>query len=72
MQPEASAYNSKLVDADGLLNSLFDPSCRPSLRWLRQQQKARSVPYVRIGRLIFFDVEAVRNALTETMTVRAL
>jgi len=43
-----------LVDAPRLLEMLFpDPGCRPSLRWLRSNQ--RSFPHVRIGRLIFFN-----------------
>jgi hypothetical protein len=53
----------KLVDAKGLLNALFDESCRPSLRWIRDQQRRRVIPFVRIGRLVFFDVSQVRARL---------
>ena len=50
------------VDGPRLLELLFpDQACRPSLRWLRHQQKARRLPFVRIGRLVFFDTEQVRN-----------
>src|SRR5438093_6846364 len=52
--------NGKLVDARELLNELFSDECRPSLRWLRTQTKARAIPHVRIGHLVFFDVEMVR------------
>ena len=54
---------AKLVDAKGLLDALFDESCRPSLRWIRDQQRRRAIPFVRIGRLVFFDVSQVRARL---------
>ena len=59
----------KLVDAQGLLEALFDESSRPSLRWLRQMQAQRKIPFVKIGHLVRFDVEKVRKALDETCTV---
>ncbi|MCC5807419.1 MAG: hypothetical protein JJU00_13935 [Opitutales bacterium] len=62
---------SKLVDAQGLLNALFEEDSRPSLRWLRQMQAQRRIPYVKIGRLVRFDVDEVRAALAENSTVRA-
>ena len=52
------------VDGPRLLELLFpDEISRPSLRWLREQQKAKRLPFVRIGRLVFFDAEQVRNHL---------
>ena len=55
-----------LVDGPRLLEAIFpNPACRPSLRWLRDQQKRRAVPFMRCGRLIFFDVVHVRRALAE-------
>lgn len=59
----------KLVDANGLLETLFDKSSRPSLRWVRQMQAQRKIPYVKIGHLVRFDVEEVRQALSENCTV---
>ena len=53
--------NGKLVDAVGL----FSDDCRPSLRWLRTQTKARAIPHVRIGHLVFFDVAMVSAYLAE-------
>ena len=51
-----------LVDAPRLLEKLFpDPVCRPSLRWLRTQVAERTIPFVRIGRLCFFDTELVKS-----------
>ena len=60
----------KLVSAEQLLEQLFAPECKPSLRWLRSQTKAKSIPYVRIGHLVFFDVEMVRATLAGRNTVR--
>ena len=60
----------KLVRAKELLEQLFEPECRPSLRWLRTQTKAKAIPYIRIGHLIFFDLEMVRSALSCKHLVR--
>jgi len=54
----------KLVSAQQLLEQVFAPECKPSLRWLRTQTKARAIPHIRIGHLVFFDVQMVRAALT--------
>jgi uncharacterized protein YbaR (Trm112 family) len=59
-QPSAPA---QYVDAPKLLEILFAPECRPSLRWLREQQAARKFPSVKIGRLVFFDPAACKAAL---------
>ena len=53
----------KLVNAQQLLDLLFTPECKPSLRWLRTQTKAKTIPHIRIGHLVFFDVEMVRTVL---------
>ena len=60
----------KLVSAEQLLEQLFAPECKPSLRWLRSQTKAKSIPHVRIGHLVFFDLELVRTALTGRTVAR--
>lgn len=46
---------TRYVDAIKLLEILFDESSRPSLRWLRDQQRNRTVPFCKIGRRVFFD-----------------
>ena len=61
--PAIMNANQQLVDASGLLKALFEERCRPSLRWLRDQQKAGAIPCRRLGRLVFFDLEEVRAAL---------
>ena len=51
-----------LVDAPHMLEQVWpEPACRPSLRWLRANQ--RLFPHVRLGRLIFFNVEMVKRHL---------
>jgi len=60
----------KLVSAKQLLEQLFAPECKPSLRWLRTQTKAKAIPYIRIGHLVFFDLEMVRAALAAKRLVR--
>jgi hypothetical protein len=53
----------KLVGGEQLLDEVFAPECKPSLRWLRTQTKEKAIPHIRIGHLVFFDVEMVRAAL---------
>jgi hypothetical protein len=62
-----------LVNAEGLLKELFpDQNSRPSLRWLRTQQKSRAVPFVKLGRLVMFDPAQVREAWARKKTVNAV
>lgn len=68
---ENTHEGSKLVDATGLLEALFESDSRPSLRWLRQMQAQRRIPYIKIGHLVRFNIEDVRVALTDNCTVRA-
>jgi hypothetical protein len=57
--------DEKLVDAKGLLQDLFPESCRPTERWVRDRQADHSIPFMRVGRLIFFSPTQVRKALAE-------
>jgi hypothetical protein len=59
----------KLVDAEGLRLALFDPA--PSKRWIEYQTARKTIPYIKIGRLVRFDVAAVRAALGATCTIKA-
>jgi hypothetical protein len=53
-----------LVDGPRLLEILFPRTeCRPSLRWLRDRTARGEIPYIRLGRLIFFNPPRVRAAL---------
>lgn len=62
-----------LVGAETLLETLFpNPSDRPSLRWLREMQAKRLIPYKKIGRkIVRFDVAEVRAALDKNFHVEA-
>lgn len=65
----ATPADGQFVDGDTLLKLLFPESSRPTLRWLRDQQKSRRIPYAKIGRLVFFDPAEVRAAWRQKFTV---
>lgn len=48
-----------LVKGPQLLEMLFTPESRPSMQWLRAQVKAKSIPYLKRGRLVFFRPRTV-------------
>jgi hypothetical protein len=59
---------NKLVNAQTLLELLFDERSCPSLRSLRKWTKEQIVPSVRCGGLVFYDVEEVKAALAKQTT----
>jgi len=61
-----------LVDGPRLLEMLFpNPVCRPSLRWLKGQEKNHALPFMRIGRLIFYNPPRVMAAMeAKTLAVK--
>jgi hypothetical protein len=60
-----------LMDAVTLLDTCFHPASRPSVRWLRKQQKKRTVPFIKIGSKVLFDPIKFRQALAKNFTVEA-
>ncbi|HVU07822.1 MAG TPA: hypothetical protein VHG89_04685 [Verrucomicrobiae bacterium] len=60
--------NLQLVDGRKLLEIIFPADCRPTLRWLRERQKRREIPCVRLGRLVFFVPAQVRESLSKQWT----
>jgi hypothetical protein len=60
-----TTHETKLTDARGLLEEVFAKRGRPSLRWLRQQQKLNAIPHVKVAGKVFYDPAAVRAALTK-------
>lgn len=60
-----------LVNGDTLLKELFHQESRPSGRWLAMRTKDRSIPYKKIGRLVFFNVSEVRAVLERKNSVHA-
>jgi hypothetical protein len=62
-EKDTSNQNQHLVNGDKLLEIIFHEDCRPTVRWLRNQQKLRRIPFVKIGHLVFFSPAQVRAAL---------
>jgi hypothetical protein len=66
LSPEA------LVGAETLLEQLFPVKRdRPSVKWLKRQQSARVIPFLKIGHFVRYNVADVRAALARRCTVRA-
>jgi hypothetical protein len=60
------------VPGEVLLATLWpDEESRPTLRWLRKMTATRSLPFVRLGNRVWFDVQRVRRHLDKTFTVEA-
>jgi hypothetical protein len=51
------------IDGETLRVKAWDPKCRPTMRSIREWERKGLLPSVRIGRLVFFDLEEVRRAL---------
>jgi hypothetical protein len=52
-----------LVGKQGILVELFpNPADRPCAKWLDRQMRLRNIPYIRMGKLIWFDPPAVKAA----------
>lgn len=58
-----NSLGSRLVNAERLLEILFEPESRPSIRWVRMQQKTKTIPFFKIGHLVYFDPAEVKEAL---------
>jgi len=59
----------RLVDGAKLLEVLFDADNRPCLRWLGYQRSRRTIPYFKIGKLVRYDPNLVRQALEQRCLV---
>jgi hypothetical protein len=66
-----TSQNGGLVDAEGLIQALFAPECRPTIRWVRQMQAQRKIPYLKIGHLVRFDIAKVKATLNQNCSVSA-
>jgi hypothetical protein len=61
-----------LVPGEVLLATVWpDESTRPTMRWLRKMTATRSLPFVKLGNRVWFDVQRVRRHLDKTFTVEA-
>jgi hypothetical protein len=61
---------ARLVDGEGLLEALFDEKSRPSISWLGTLRAARKIPFIKLGRKVFYDVEQVRAAIQARNTIQ--
>lgn len=68
---KTSSVGRGLVNGDTLLKELFNQESRPSGRWLSLRIKDRSIPYKKIGRMVFYDVDEVRDVLERKNSVHA-
>ncbi|MDA7916031.1 hypothetical protein N9B94_02215 [Verrucomicrobia bacterium] len=57
--------SKQLVNANGLLQAIWpDETQRPSLRWLRSKQADGTIPYIKLGAMVWFDIPTVEKAFT--------
>ncbi len=60
------------VGPQNLLKELWpDPNDRPSIRWLQRQQKARTIPFVKLGQFVWFNTTDVRGTIEKKFTIKA-
>ena len=58
------AVHQSLLTGESLLREIWpDEASRPSLRWLREMQSKRALPFIKLNRLVFFEADRVRAAL---------
>jgi len=70
MNTTGNESKNALLSAEELLREIFpDDNKRPSVRWLRELQAKRRIPFRKIGRFVFFDPTEVRSALDKGFTV---
>jgi hypothetical protein len=66
MKDDVETEASPLVGKQACLEQLFPSEAdRPTTRWLDQRCKRREIPFVRLGRLIYFNVPQVRRAIEQ-------
>ena len=53
----------KLVDIDHLIDILFETECRPSKRFLMSQKAEGNLPFIKIGRRVFYNPDEVLKHL---------
>lgn len=66
--PEMPALTDQFVRAPQLLEILFAPESRPSLRWLRQHQ--HKIPHLKLGAAVFFHPPTVKMYFNQKASAR--
>lgn len=65
-----NTISSGLVSGEELLKIVWpDPASRPCLRWLRGLQKTKALPFLKVGRRVFFNPEKVQQELERRYTI---
>jgi hypothetical protein len=67
---ETAIETTGLVDAPTLIKTVW-PACPPSLRWIRELQAKRAIPFIKVGHKVFFNPVKVKAALEKNFTVEA-
>ena len=63
---ETDRGRGRLVTAPKLLEVIWpDADCRPCIRSIRSWTASRILPSIRVGGLIFYDVDQVKAALAK-------
>lgn len=63
--------NAQLLSRDACIALIFAPESRPSPRTWEAWKARRMIPYTKLGRLCYYDAEAVRNALATRFSVNS-
>lgn len=66
-----SIQSNKLVDAPRCISEIFHSEAGPGLRTWASWKAKGYLPFVRIGRRIFYDPEQCRIALEKRFTIKA-
>jgi len=67
MNDNQPSTQPEFVSAERLA-ALFDPPL--SIAFIRDLQTRRTIPFVRLGRRVLFNVNEVQRTLAESLTVR--
>lgn len=61
----------RFVSGPILLQRLFDDECRPTMKWLRSMTKRKEIPFHKIGGMVLFVEDEVRNHIKTYLYQRA-
>ena len=71
MENTIDQNTTQLVDIDRLIDILFEPECRPSKRFLMTQKAEGNLPFIKIGRRVFYNPDEVLKHLYSSREGRA-
>jgi hypothetical protein len=70
LKGDTLAIEKQAVNGKRLLEILFPPDSRPTHRWLQKQQQLRRIPFVKIGKCVWFFPDQVREAMIQRFTIK--